>query len=369
MDSRPLVVHHDGSVLDADTALLSQGVSLGGTLSEAKTILRDSARFVRYSEDDYVLARNHWLDFCLAYSDRIEHAMPHEAYIDLTGHPDPADLACSLVKSLGMPLECGLAPGKWVARLASQRIDECRPNIVPVRCVPTFLMEVPTASLSPVPHEHRQRLEFLGYRWVRELRAASMSVLKGQFGKDAFLIYEATRGRALDSVVPNYPLRAVSRKVCFDAPVSNSLTLDEAVVRLSAELAHDLCSHDQTAEEIRVFFEDEDGRHHMTGRKFAQPVQSATSLCVAVRALWKQALLSFPPMGVRILLSGLKRAPRGQKSLLGFPNDSERARSCESTLGCLRAAFGETVVQKAGELTVPRRELVLRAWKRATGWN
>ena len=38
-------------------------------------------------------------------------------------------------------------------------------------------------------------------------------------------------------------------------------------------------------------------------------------------------------------------------------------------LGCLRAEYGDGVVRKAVEVAVPRRELVLRAWKRATGWR
>jgi len=47
----------------------------------------------------------------------------------------------------------------------------------------------------------------------------------------------------------------------------------------------------------------------------------------------------------------------------------ERARSCDVSVRCLHAAYGEGTVKKAVELKVPRRELVLRVWKRATGWR
>jgi hypothetical protein len=223
--------------------------------------------------------------------------------------------------------------------------------------------------LLPVAPEHRQRLEFLGYRWVREVATAGMGVLLGQFGKDTFLIHEAARGRALDAVVPGYPRDAMSARIAFACPLTDRLQLEEAVARLCAELSSELCTRDATAEELAVFFEPEHGPPLVQRRKLGRPVQAATPLRVAVQALWGKVPLATPPVSVKVLLSGLKKAPRGQVSLVGMAGKDERARSCDVSVRCLRAAYGEETVKKAVELKVPRRELVLRAWKRATGWR
>jgi len=363
--SKPTVVHLDGKVIDLCEAAQALGVAVGCALSEAKAVLRETGRMIAYQEEDYTMARDAWLDVCLSYSDGVEFGMPHEAYIDLSGHPDPGDVAHLLIVQLDRRLVAGLAPGKWVARLAAREVCP----ILPVTNVSEFLSNVPTALLSPVSPEHRQRLEFLGYRWVREVAKAPMGVLTEQFGRDAFLIHESSRGRAHDDVVPNYPNGAISERVSFERPVSDRLVLEEAVTTLTAVLSAELCARDVTAEQIGVYFEQETGFPLALMRKLGKPLQSATPLRVAVHSLWERSGLSFPPIGLRIVLSGIKKAPRGQKSLMGMAGASERLRSCDSAVGCLRAAYGDGVVRKAVEVAVPRRELVLRAWKRATGWR
>lgn len=369
-----MVVHREGVVLDAGEGAIGRGVKVGQALSEAKAVLRDDGAYVLYREEEFLAARDAWLDVCAAFSDVIEPVTPHEAFIDLTGHPEPRETGEALLGHLQGELTAGLAPGKWVARLAARGIDRDAlqaglPVIEQVRDVPAFLSDVPTAYLLPVPPEHRQRLEFLGYRWVREVATAGIGVLSAQFGRDAFLIHEAARGRALDAVVPGYPREAVSARVAFDCPLTDRLQLEEAVNRVCAELSSELCSRDATAEELAVFFEPENGPPIVSRRKLGKPVQAATPLRVAVHALWSNVPLASPPVAVKVLLSGLKKAPRGQVSLHGLAGKEERSRSCDVSVRCLRAAFGEETVKKAVELKVPRRELVLRVWKRATGWR
>ena len=98
--SLPTVVHHDGKVIDSCEAAQALGVSVGGALSEAKAVLRETGRMIAYHEEDYTGARDAWLDVCLSYSDGLEFGMPHEAYIDLSGHPDPGDVARVLIGQL-----------------------------------------------------------------------------------------------------------------------------------------------------------------------------------------------------------------------------------------------------------------------------
>lgn len=368
------VVSYEGKVLDASASALSMGVKVGSQISEAKAVVRSEGRFVPFVFDDFRAARDEWLDKCLSYSDRIESPMPHEAYIDLTGHPRPSEAASSLLQELGGDMVAGLAPSKWLARLAARPVATAPslagfPVIEAVRDVTEFLQPVPTSLLTPVPVAHRERLEFLGYRWVREVALAPLGVLLGQFGRDAFTIHEAAQGRIADAVVPNYPPSSLSMRIDFERGCDDSTLIDDAVAQVTRHLAVELCDRDSTAEEVLVSIERELGPPYVARRKFGKPVQAATPLRVAVQALIGQSALDFEPVAIRVTLIGLKKSPRGQKTLLGQASTFERQRSCESALGSLKAAYGHSVVQKAGELRLPRRELVLRAWKRATGWS
>ncbi len=372
---RAIVVHAQGRVLDCCENASVRGVACGAQLSEAKAVLREDGHFVVYQEDDYIARRNEWLDQCLAFCDGLETGMPHEAFIDLTPHPDPGEIAAILLRSLPGPgVTAAIGPAKWIARLAAQPLDH-RALAIGVDTVPCvtdakrLLKSVPTALLSPLPLEHRARLEFLGYRWAREVAQAPHSALLEQFGRGAFLIVETANGRALDPPSPNYPQSAVSERVLFGGPVNDSLLVEAAVDEITASLAIELCTRDMTASAVTVYFERESAVPLSLERNFAKPVAAATPLRVAVKSLWSKAHLSFAPTGIRVLLRGLKRAPRGQKSLLGMIGQAEKERSCDASVRTLQCAFGERSVMRAVDLAVPRRELVLRAWRRATGWH
>lgn len=373
------VVHHEGKVLDSCALSVSKGVVRGTALSEAKAVLRESAVFTEYSESEYVSHRNAWLDVLLCVCDSLEVGMPHEAFLDLGLHPGPRELAESVLARVidqfpQYQVSAALAPGKWIARLASSRVDRQAlkmglPTLEHVEDAQEFLESIPTKLALPIPVEHRARLEFLGYRWARQVATAPLAVLQEQFGKDAFLIHECARGRVVDGVTSNYPGRVVSSRVVFGAPQENNLQLENALSQCCADLASQLCSSDVTATDIRLYFDGEPSASLVLSRTFPRPVQSATQLKVATMALWRSCALSFAPQAVRIVLSGLQRSPRGQKSFLGLEDAQERSRSRDVAVSCLRAAFGEHVVQAGSDVYVPRRVRLMRVWKRATGWR
>lgn len=373
------VVHREGVVLDVCPRGASKGVAQGTALSEAKAVLREECVYTEFVEAEFAAARNEWLDVLLAYCDTVESSIPHQAFLDLGDHPDPRDIASTLLRSLAERFPCyglsaGLGPAKWVAEVVLAPIDTSAlclglPVLEPVTDVMEFIDQIPTSLLLPVPSEHRARLEYLGYRWARLVASAPLSVLRDQFGKDSFLIHECSRGRLLDKVEPNYPGSVLVERAAFGHAVDSSLVLEEAITSLCAEIAAKLSSTDTTASGLRLIFEQSEGAPLTVSRSFPRPVQAATPLRVATCALWKQSKLAFAPIGVRIVMSGLQKAPRGQKSFMGLESAHERSRSCDVTVRCLKAAFGEAVVLPASSLSVPRRELLLRVWKRATGWR
>lgn len=225
--------------------------------------------------------------------------MPHEVWIDMGGHPDPTDVASLLLSDVATRftrygLKAGLAPAKWVAEIVSQDVDRDALRlglqvVAPATNMVDFLEQVPTSLLKPIPEKHRTRLEFLGYRWARTVASAQLNVLTEQFGKDAFMIYECARGRALDKIEPNYPGGAMSSRISFDHPQDSALLIEQAFTYFLGKLAFQLCATDQTAEEMRLFCEVEDGQPIVWRRSFARPVQAASPLRVAVSALWNQA--------------------------------------------------------------------------------
>ncbi|MBS1713411.1 MAG: hypothetical protein JST30_03655 [Armatimonadetes bacterium] len=372
---RATVVHQDSTVLDACRLARERGVVPGTALSEAKSILREEGRFLAFSPDVYARAREEWLDTCLRFSDRIEPGRPHEAYVDLTGHARPARAADELLAALAprQPV-AGLAPAKWIARVEARSVDVGAaafglPVMEALTDVASFLGRIPTTLLLPIAAPYRERLCFLGYRWTRDVARAGLHELRSQFGSDAIAIQEAAQGRVLDQVAPSYPERSLTVSLEFGAALDDRVVLDLGLRHLAQRCAARLCETDQTAQGVVARFESEDGASALGKREFAKPAQTATVLAAALHALWDTSRCPFPPVSATVHLTRLRPAPRSQRSFTGTESYAERSQTCDRVVRTLTAAYGDGTLVKARDLRVPRRELVLRAWRHATGWH
>lgn len=361
--THPVVVHHDGRVLDACAEARRAKVAPGIALSEAKAIL-PRARWVAYEPEPYREASEAWLDVCAELSDRIEPEMPHAAYLDLSAHARRADLVVGLElalrERLGWRVTCALAPGKWLARLAVDlevaRVDDAA----------TFLDRLPVAMLAPVSPEHRRRLQSLGFRTIGQVARAPLGVLLDQFGDEGIVVHEAARGRGLEPVRADYPERAAFARHAFESPADSRPALDAGLASLAGQLAEVLTKGDLQGQELRAHLEDEDGRITSVSRNPARPIQTSAQALFALRLVVGEP--ERPPLAIRACMPRLQPRGASQLCLRTVESPRQRRQSAEIALRAVRAAFGDDAVQPASELSEPRRIKVLRAWREATGW-
>ncbi|MEZ0326211.1 MAG: hypothetical protein ACAH95_09910, partial [Fimbriimonas sp.] len=73
-----------------------------------------------------------------------------------------------------------------------------------------------------------------------------------------------------------------------------------------------------------------------------------------------------PVTSLRILLPNLRKANRKQQKLYVARTDSSDA--LKSAVGQVQKVYGGEVIKLGSEISLPRRQRVLRAWKDATGW-
>jgi DNA polymerase IV len=358
--SKPLLIVRDKSVIGMNRAASDRKIWIGMSYEHA-TALAPHAEVHHWKAEGYVKHQEEWLDICAQYSGVIEPEDQHSAFIDLTLHPAPANVAIQLTEELaknGLPAQAGIAPSKWVAKLTSA---ESRLEIVDAR---EFLGELPIDQLTPVDPEHRLRLKFFGYRTIGEVAGIPLATLKRQFDKDALSIRLAARGRLQDTVKPLYPKDAFVDSLLFDSPVESLESFDEALVSLSKRLGKRLRENDLFGAELHVQVEFEEAAKKLQ-RRFAKPITCPLSLRSALRLLL-QGEITKPVSAIRIQLPKLQRTRSSQADLMG---KSEKARSIDSALQNLRTAFGDNAVQSASDVRLPRRMQVLKEWKDALGWR
>lgn len=350
-------------VLDANAEARRKGIAPGMRAPQVRSLHRE-CKLLNWNPDDFQAKSESWLKRCLPFSGRIEVLDQHCAAVDLSGHPQPIDIAHRLVGALERQpfgvLKYGAGPSKWVAQLAATQGD----LLVAPKGPGEFLAPMPISALWSIEPQSRQRLEFLGYRTIGEVAALPQAVLKGQFGALGSEIAQAARGQGGMPLRPNYPEASLREVFCFASSVDDVQTLERTLKLLAERLSSRLDGRQSGY--LRLTLEWASGLRSPFARRFTRPLYDLATLHAALRALFAGVEFKEEVASLAITLEKLEPAQARQ---MAIPVVNQKDGSAVSgAIDGLRATFGTHSVLLASEKAVPRRELVLREIRRATGW-
>src|SRR5207302_1148599 len=141
-----------------------------------------------------------------------------EAYLDVTENKTGLPTATLVARTireqirqeLNLPASAGVAPNKFLAKLAS---DWRKPDglfVIQPEEVDAFLLSLPVGRLPGVGKVTEEALAKLRIHTVGELRGLQLSVLEDEFGRYGVRLYELARGIDDSGVVPNRSTQSMS---------------------------------------------------------------------------------------------------------------------------------------------------------------
>lgn len=175
------------------------------------------------------------------HTDLIEPLSLDEAYLDVTenktGLPT-ATLVARVIREqirqeLNLTASAGVAPNKFLAKLAS---DWRKPDglfVIQPEEVDAFLLPLPVGRLPGVGRVTEEKLGRLGIKTVSNLRGLDRSALEGEFGRYGMRLHELARGIDGSPVVPDRPTKSISVEDTF--PEDVLLAETESMIRRLAE--------------------------------------------------------------------------------------------------------------------------------------
>jgi DNA polymerase-4 len=175
------------------------------------------------------------------HTDLIEPLSLDEAYLDVTenktGLPT-ATLVARMIREqirqeLNLTASAGVAPNKFLAKLAS---DWKKPDglfVIQPEEVDAFLLPLPVGRLPGVGKVTEEKLTNLGIKTVGELRGLELAKLEHGFGRYGARLYELARGVDENAVVPDRPPKSISVEDTFEHDVT--LFEMEPIIRRLAE--------------------------------------------------------------------------------------------------------------------------------------
>ncbi|MCX7061039.1 MAG: DNA polymerase IV [Gammaproteobacteria bacterium] len=164
-----------------------------------------------------------------------------EAYLDVTvnhsGLPSATAVATAIRNAirdeLNLTASAGIAPNKFIAKIASDWRKPDGQFVVRPRDVDTFLAPLPVAKIPGVGKVMNGKLATLGVATVGDLRTLALNTLEARFGRYGRRLFELARGIDDHPVVPDRPVMSVSAEDTFreDLPLAET----EPAIRLLAE--------------------------------------------------------------------------------------------------------------------------------------
>src|SRR5215468_8611610 len=169
-----------------------------------------------------------------------------EAFLDVAGarrlYGRPAEIGRLIRERVReqQRLTCsvGVAPTKFVAKLASTWSKPDGLSVVPRDRVLDFLHPLPVEALWGVGDRTAEQLRRLGLRTVADIAAAPVGMLRSAVGEAAAThLHSLANGRDERSVVAARPEKSISAETTYDEDVEDPATLRRTLLALAERVA------------------------------------------------------------------------------------------------------------------------------------
>jgi len=156
-----------------------------------------------------------------------------EAFLDVTGSTrlfgNPVDIAKEIkqmvFKEIGLTVSAGVAPSKFVAKIASDMDKPDGLTIVPPDRIREFLDPLPIKKMWGVGKVTQKALAGLNIRTFRDLSLTAVKVLEQKFGKHGIKMHQLSMGIDEREVVPEHEAKSIGHEETFPHDI---IEVDEA---------------------------------------------------------------------------------------------------------------------------------------------
>ncbi len=292
-----------------------------------------------------------------------------EAFLDLSGlerlHKAPpaamlAGLALRIEKEIGVTVSIGLAPNKFLAKIASE-LDKPRgfAAIGAAEAV-AFLDDKPVSIIWGVGPRFTERLNADGYRTVGDLRRADPKRLAERYGAVGLRLASLSRAEDARAVSSRRGAKSVSSETTFDTDVSDPERLDGLLWRRCEAVARRLKAKGILCRGATLILKTADFKRIVRRRALGAPTDLAEDLYAAARPLLARELAEgrayrLLGVGATELIAGADEARLPATADL-FQADQPRRAEAERAVDAIRARYGDDAIAKGRSLKAAPRD-------------
>jgi DNA polymerase-4 len=356
-----------GVVLSASYQARAFGVRSAMPASQARRLC-PQAVFVAPRHREYAATSRQVMAIFGAITPEVEPLALDEAFLDVSGAlrrlgsvGGPAAIAAliraQVAQQQGITCSVGVAPCKFVAKIASAR---CKPDgmlVVPQAGLLDFLHPLPVAALWGVGERTGEGLARLGLRTVGDIAHTPVAALQHELGA-AQGAHLAALASGVDErrVSPHIPDKSIGAEETFPVDIDRPEQIRRELLKLSGRTAQGLRAGGYAARTISVKLRLASFKTMTRSRTLAYPTDVAREIYATACSLYSAAGLD---RGARLRLVGVRASglvlAAAANTQLTFDDRPIGWREAERAMDKIASRFGVGTVRPAALVEDPHR--------------
>ncbi len=291
------------------------------------------------------------------YTPCVEPVSIDEAFLDVTGcnriSGPPQTIAQSIktdmVKKVGLTCSLGVAPLKFLAKIAS---DMNKPNgisIIHKQDTQAFINRLAIHKVPGVGKNAMVKMKLLGIETLGDVRRFKPELLVDKFGKFGLRLAELSRGIDCSQVVVEEKRKSISSESTLDMDITNGESIKKELLRHAHIVGHDLRKHRLFAATIFIKFKFSDFSQVTRQIKVDPPMCASSAIYETAMALAKNFNIEKPIRLIGLGGSSLTETrPHNQMDLFQtMAPPSDKWEKVDKTVDAITKKFGHGIVTKA----------------------
>lgn len=254
---KPVVVcsNHRGSVITtASYEARKYGIQSAMPLAYAKRLCEDLV-VIDIDFDLYHDLSQRFIKIIMSYSEILEQASIDECYVDVTEiiktYKRPLDLAVDIqkrvYKELLLPISIGVAPNKFLAKMASDMRKPMGIQVLRIREVEELLWPMDIADMFGIGKKTVPKLKEIGILTIGDLAVADPNVLRKYLGINTETFIQRANGIDSSPIEVFTPTKSIGQSKTFTNPMTDLDEIRHAIMSEIEQLtlrlnAKDLCA-------------------------------------------------------------------------------------------------------------------------------
>lgn len=296
------------------------------------------------------------------YTPTVEQTSIDEGYLDFTDvtlPESPIKLAMKiqdrLKNELKLPCSIGIAPNKFLAKMASDMQKPLGITILRKREIKEKLWPLDIGEMHGVGKKTKERMNQLGIKTIGDLANFDSYEIKLKLGTNGVKLHEYANGQDNRQVDPDAwsEYKSIGNSTTLPEDVTNEHQIRKIIEDLSTSVSRRLHNENVLSQNIQLTIRDENRKTITRSRKLENPVQSISDIVDAAIYLLNNHWNGSPVrlLGVTAMDLVDKEGVMKQLDIFHYEEEAKDEQLIEA-VEHLRDKFGKDIIRK-GSVTKP----------------